>query len=89
MQHISYKEQLIIKKQIVQNNIKKYAQLDVPVEDTIACKYEYNYRNHITFDMLGSLNDEDIDNLEMNNDADINRFRKAIAGLKRVSITFY
>lgn len=47
------------------------------------------YRNHITFDMLGSLNDEDIDNLEMNNDADINRFRKAIAGLKRVSISFY
>ena len=38
------------------------------------------HRNHITFDMLGSLNDEDIDNLEMNNDADINRFRKAKRG---------
>ena len=47
------------------------------------------HRNHITSDMLGCLNDEDIDNLEMNNDADINLFRKAIASLKGVSISFY
>lgn len=47
------------------------------------------HRNHITYDMLGSLNDEDIDNLEMHNDADINRFRKAIAGLNKVSMSFY
>ena len=49
LQHIAYNEQLAIKKQIVQNNIKKYAQLDVIVNDTIACINEYNYRNHITF----------------------------------------
>lgn len=49
LQHISYDEQLTIKKQIVQNNLKKYAGLDIEVNDVVACDKQYNYRNHITF----------------------------------------
>ena len=49
LQHIQYDEQLKIKKQIVLNNIKKIAKLNVEVNDVIANPNQFFYRNHINF----------------------------------------
>lgn len=49
LQHIEYNEQLNIKTQIVRNNLKKIANIDCNVKNTIKSDKQYFYRNHITF----------------------------------------
>ena len=49
LQHIEYKEQLKYKKQYVQNCLKKYAGIDVNINDCVPSNKEYNYRNKFSF----------------------------------------
>lgn len=49
LQHISYSEQLNFKKELVKSTLKKVANIDCDVENTIGCNKQYNYRNKISF----------------------------------------
>ncbi len=49
LQHINYQTQLEIKKQFVENCIKKYAKIDCNVENCVASDKEYRYRNKFSF----------------------------------------
>ena len=59
---------------LIKNDLEKYPK-------SVKIKNRYSnafYKNHITYEMLPSLNDEDIDNLEIHEVSDIHRIRKAI-----------
>ncbi len=49
LQHIKYNEQLKIKKEIVKNNLSKFAGCNFAVNDVIASDKQFYYRNHISF----------------------------------------
>lgn len=49
LQHIKYKEQLLIKKQTVENNLSKFANCNFLVNDVIESDKQFNYRNHLSF----------------------------------------
>ena len=49
-QHIEYSHQLHLKRQAVQEQLRRYAELeDVPVSPTLASPQQFNYRNHARF----------------------------------------
>lgn len=54
LQHISYAEQLNFKKELVKSTLKKIASIDCPVENTVGCNKQYNYRNKISFSCFES-----------------------------------
>ena len=47
--HASTSEQKVIKQQIVQNNLKKYANYNGKIQSLVVGDNLLNYRNHITF----------------------------------------
>ncbi len=49
MQHIKYDEQLKIKKDIVKNNLVKFANCHFLVNDVIKSDKQFYYRNHVSF----------------------------------------
>ncbi len=49
LQHFSVKEQLLFKKQLVQNTLKKVGSLQCKVEDVVASNKQYFYRNKCAF----------------------------------------
>ena len=49
MQHMKYDEQLNFKTLLVKKTIKKITGLDLPVQPTIACLNQYEYRNKVSF----------------------------------------
>ena len=49
LQHIKYDEQLKIKKEIVKNNLSKFAGFNYDINDVIASDKQFYYRNHISF----------------------------------------
>lgn len=58
LQHLSYKEQLCFKRNLVQNNINKIGGLDIKVMDTLACAHTKSYRNKAQFPLC--INEQDI-----------------------------
>lgn len=49
LQHLPYKTQLELKKNIVRNALKKYADIDFEVSDVIPSSKEFRYRNKFAF----------------------------------------
>lgn len=49
LQHIDYDWQLNFKTNLVKNTLQKVANISYPVNNTIGCKNQYNYRNKISF----------------------------------------
>lgn len=48
LQHMKYEAQLVFKQNLVKNTLKKVANIDADVANTVACKNQYNYRNKIS-----------------------------------------
>ncbi len=48
LQHMKYNAQLIFKQDLVKSTLKKVANIDADVANTVACKSQYNYRNKIS-----------------------------------------
>lgn len=49
LQHLTYKATLDFKSEVVRNNLKKFAGLDIKVEKTIGLDDPYSYRNKVQF----------------------------------------
>ncbi len=49
VQHMPYEMQLKFKKEMVENNLKKYAKIDAKVEDVVASENKLRYRNKFAF----------------------------------------
>jgi len=49
LQHLTYKATLDFKSNVVKNNLKKFAGLDIKVEKTIGLDDPYSYRNKVQF----------------------------------------
>lgn len=49
LQHMRYEQQLQYKTSFVKNCLKKYADIDVKINDCKPCKQEYKYRNKFSF----------------------------------------
>jgi len=55
LQHINYKEQLNIKKQIVENNLRRIGGFtDIKVKEIIGMEYPYEYRNKVQYPILNN-----------------------------------
>lgn len=55
IQHLSYEEQLKFKSLLVKKTIKKIANIDFNVNETIPCNTQYQYRNKVSFNFLNNL----------------------------------
>lgn len=49
VQHMPYNAQLLFKKNMVKNALKKYAKIDVEIQDCVPSDKEYRYRNKFAF----------------------------------------
>ncbi|AEH50272.1 23S rRNA (uracil(1939)-C(5))-methyltransferase RlmD [Pseudothermotoga thermarum] len=52
MMDVNYKYQLQLKKEMVEDLIKRIAKLDIPVAETVASDLEFEYRNKMEFDFF-------------------------------------
>ena len=48
IQHTNYKNELLLKQNLVKNNLKKF-KIETDVKETVYCENQYNYRNKVTF----------------------------------------
>ena len=51
IQHLNYEEQLNFKQNLIKKTIKKICNLEVDVENTVACLTEFGYRNKISLNL--------------------------------------
>lgn len=54
LQHMNYSEQLSFKQNLVKNTIKKIANIDCSVNQTVGCEKPFNYRNKISLSVANS-----------------------------------
>ena len=54
LQHMSYTEQLKFKQLLIKKTIKKICGLDLAVNNTVGCSFQFNYRNKISLNLKGN-----------------------------------